>query len=123
MKEALSVKKPSLALPETYKAGSVPKYLQERQSQWKEEADRKEREKPDPDCPPNHVRLNDESRIEALNSMRSQHQELLAELSKFSVRADSIRIRQRKRDIEDEMTSLEAKMKVYERQKVFIPKS
>jgi hypothetical protein len=54
--------------------------------------------------------------------MKSEYQELLSELSKFSVRADSIRIRQRKRDIENEMTSLEANIKAYERPKVFVPK-
>lgn len=96
--------------------------MQDRQTKWKEEAERKEREKPDPDCPPNHVRLDDASRLDALTAMKSDYQELLSELSRFSVRADTIRIRQRKRDIEDEMTHLEAKIKVYERPKVFVPK-
>jgi hypothetical protein len=91
--------------------------------EWKDEIDRKEREKPDPDCPPNHFRLPDESRLEALVEMKSQLQTLLTELSRFSVRADSIRIRERKRDIEDEMTKIEAKLKIYERPKVFLPKN
>jgi hypothetical protein len=90
--------------------------------EWKDEEERREREKPDPDCPPNHVRLSDEARLDALSEMKDQFTLLLQELSRFSVRADSVRIRQRKRDIEDEMTKIEAKMKIYERPKVFVPK-
>lgn len=120
--DAAKVTKPSLIMPVSYKTGSVPKYLVDRQTEWREEAERKEREKPDPDCPPNHYRLPDEARIEALKEMKSKFDELLLELSRFSVRADSIRIRQRKRDIEEEIKSLESKMKIYNRPKVFLSK-
>jgi hypothetical protein len=37
------------------------------------------------------------------------------------VRADSIRIRERKREIEEELTAIEAKTKAYQRHKVFVP--
>ena len=90
--------------------------------EWKDEEERKEREKPDPDCPPNHVKLTEESRLETLDELKTSYSVLLQELSRFSVRADSVRIRQRKRDIEDEMRQIEAKIKVYERPKVFVPK-
>ena len=92
------------------------------QVEWKEEEERKEREKPDPDCPPNHVRLTDDARLDILDELRSRHRVLIDELSRFSVRADSVRIRERKRDIEDELTTIESKIKVYERPKVFVPK-
>ena len=92
------------------------------QLEWKEEEERREREKPDPDCPRNHVRLSDEARLDILDELKSKFRDLIDELSRFSVRADSVRIRERKRDIEDELTNIEAKIKVYERPKVFVPK-
>ena len=39
-----------------HKAGSVPKYLKNRQQQWKDEAQAVLDSAPDPDCPPGHVR-------------------------------------------------------------------
>jgi hypothetical protein len=61
--------------------------------------------------------------LDILDELKTRHRSLIEELSKFSVRADSIRIRERKRDIEEELTTIESKMKVFERPKVFVPKN
>lgn len=106
--------------PEKYKTGSVPKYLQQRQASWKEEAERVEAAKPDPDCPAGHRRLPDGDRREALGQMKAQYQGLLDKANHFPVRSDTLRSRQMKAEIENELIRLEEAIRTYERTKVFV---
>ena len=103
-----------------YKSGSVPKYLQNRQAAWKAEADRIEREKPDPDCPSGHRKLSDGDRRETLGQMRERYKHLAGQFNMIPVRMDTMRVRQMKADMEKEMAELEERIRVYERPKVFV---
>jgi len=103
-----------------YKSGSVPKYLQDRKAEWQAEAERVERDKPDPDCPPGHRKLSEGDRREALGGMKVKYQSLVSQFNNFPVRADTYRMKQLKTEIEKEMSGLEEKIRVYERSKVFV---
>merc|ERR1719367_1284188 len=83
-----------------YKSGSVPKYLKSRQASWKAEAERIEREKPDPDCPPGHRKLSDGDRREALGQMRERVKHLVDKNNSFPITKDNLRLRQMRADIE-----------------------
>lgn len=103
-----------------YKSGSVPRYLTDRKAEWQAEAERVEREKPDPDCPPGHRKLSEGDRREALGGMKVKYQSLVSQFNNFPVRADTYRMKQLKTEIEKEMSALEEKIRVYERSKVFV---
>ena len=100
--------------------GFFLQYLQHRQASWKAEAERIEREKPDPDCPVGHQKLPDGDRREILGQMKERYQHLLQQTNSFPVRADTLRVRQMKADIEKEMANLEENIRTYERPKVFV---
>jgi len=121
LKEKLKKKSESMKPGDKYKQGSVPKYLKSRQASWKAEAERIEREKPDPDCPPGHRKLSEGDRREALGQMRERVKHLIDKNNSFPITKDNIRLRQMRADIEKEMTSLEESIRIYERTKVFVP--
>ena len=95
-------------------------YLQHRQASWKAEAERIEREKPDPDCPAGHRKLSDGDRREVLGQMKERYKNLVTQANSFPVRADTIRVQKMKAEIEREMANLEEKIREYERPKVFV---
>jgi len=121
LKEKLKKKSESMKPGEKYKQGSVPKYLKSRQASWKAEAERIEREKPDPDCPPGHRKLSDGDRREKLGQMRERVKHLVDKNNSFPITKDNLRLRQMRADIEKEMTQLEESIRIYERTKVFVP--
>ncbi len=123
--EAAEQKKKSDAMnpPEDYQPGSVPKYLQDRREQWRKEAERIERERPDPDCPPGHVLLPEEDRKIALKAMLAKYDKCLATVNNFPVRSDTLRARNQKVELENELRRLEEAIRTYERPKVFVKKN
>ena len=104
-----------------HKAGSVPRYLRTRQAQWAEAAEAALAAIPDPDCPPGHVRLPEEQRLEMVGSFSSQHASLLQDLNRLPVSSDSRRVVNRRKELETNLTQLEDDMKKFSRPKVFIP--
>ena len=52
--------------------------------------------------------------------MKDRYQQLLQQVNSFPVRADTLRVRQAKADIEKEMANLEENIRIYERPKVFV---
>ena len=104
-----------------HKAGSVPRYLRTRQAQWAEAAAAALAAIPDPDCPPGHVRLPEEQRLEMVSSFSSQHASLLQDLNRLPVSSDSRRVVNRRKELETNLTQLEEDMKKFSRPKVFIP--
>ena len=104
-----------------HKAGSVPRYLRTRQAQWAEAAAAALAAIPDPDCPPGHVRLPEEQRLEMVGSFSSQHASLLQDLNRLPVSSDSRRVVNRRKELETNLTQLEEDIKKFSRPKVFIP--
>ena len=104
-----------------HKAGSVPRYLRDRQAQWAEEAAAALAAIPDPDCPPGHVRLPEEQRLQMVESFSSQHAGLLQDLNRLPVSSDSRRVVNRRKQLETNLTQLEEDIKKFSRPKVFMP--
>jgi len=107
----------------SHKSGSVPTYLKARQQQWKNDAQAVIDNTPDPDCPPGHIRLNEEDRITQLGEMNSTHKDLLMDLNKLPVSSDTRRVTEKRAQIEDLLLKLEAGIRVYSRPKVFVKPS
>ena len=101
-----------------HRRGSVPKYLTERK-----EAERQRRaaEKAvDPDCPLGHFRLEESDRAAALDELNSRFEALLKESLAIPVSADTLRVRERRRRVEEQLNELEEAIKAYSRQKVYV---
>lgn len=108
--------------PPSYQRGILPKYLRElKKEQTKEKEEKvREAEKHDPDCPPGHMPLPDEVRLEHLKILKHNYADLVSQLNKLPVRSDTLRTRVRKREMETELDKIEAAMAIFSREKVYI---
>eukprot|EP00092_Neocalanus_flemingeri_P047372 GFUD01053658.1.p1 GENE.GFUD01053658.1~~GFUD01053658.1.p1 ORF type:complete len:472 (-),score=121.85 GFUD01053658.1:30-1445(-) len=104
-----------------HKTGSVPKYLKARQAKWAEDAAQLEAAIPDPDCPPGHVKLNDEERVNQLGQMTTKHADLLQDLHRLPVSSDTRRVVLKRQEIEGLLVWVEQEIRKYSRSKVFVP--
>ncbi|XP_044758565.1 uncharacterized protein LOC123316518 isoform X2 [Coccinella septempunctata] len=99
--------------PPNYQKGVVPKYLKER----------KELEKTveaEPDCPPGHILLPEEERKETLRVLRQSYADRVQELNSLPVRSDTLKMKKRKMEIEEELKKIDEGIKVFQRPKVFV---
>ncbi|CAH0720582.1 unnamed protein product, partial [Brenthis ino] len=106
-------------LPSGYQKGVLPKYLRDRKESAKEVEDTK----PDEDhtaCPQGHVTLPDNERKETLRMLRNSFAELVSELNKMPVKTDTLRMRNRKMELEKQLAKLEEGIKVFSRPKVYV---
>lgn len=98
--------------PPNYQRGVVPKYLRDRKQ-----------ESPlniDTDCPPGHILLPEEERKETLRVLRQSYADRIQELNMMPVRNDTLRMRKRKMEIEEELKRIDGGIKVFQRPKVFV---
>ncbi|KAI5632224.1 calmodulin-binding domain-containing protein [Phthorimaea operculella] len=108
-------------LPSGYQKGVLPKYLRERKDQGIKEAEGvKAADDGSAVCPPGHVTLPDTERKETLRMLRNSFAELVSELNKMPVRTDTLRMRNRKMELEKQLAKLEEGIKVFSRPKVFV---
>ncbi|CAB4068749.1 unnamed protein product [Lepeophtheirus salmonis] len=109
----------SLKRPEVIpsKPGAIPKYLKQRKDQWRKDAELKERSKPDPNCPPGHVLLKESSRIAQIENLESKMQSLVEEFSHLPMGRNTLRIQNRRKDIEDELRQTEESIRVLAKSK------
>ncbi|XP_018322171.1 uncharacterized protein LOC108734896 isoform X2 [Agrilus planipennis] len=101
--------------PAGYQKGHLPKYLKERREEQKKEV-----EKLDIDCPEGHVLLPDEERRETLRVLRQSYADRIQELNSMPVRNDTLRMRRRKMEIEEELKKIDEGIKVFQRPKVYV---
>jgi len=106
-----------------HKSGSVPKYLKNRQKQWRDEAQAVIDNTPDPDCPPGHFRIQEEARVVQLAEMKSHQHSLLMDMNRLPVSSDTRRVRELRASLEGNLSELEEKIRIYSRPKVFLPQS
>ncbi|KAI8439075.1 hypothetical protein MSG28_012940 [Choristoneura fumiferana] len=104
-------------LPSGYQKGVVPKYLRERRDSVPDAAAARP---DDAACPPGHVTLPDNERKETLRMLRNSFAELVSELNKMPVKTDTLRMRNRKIELEKQLSKLEEGIKVFSRPKVFV---
>jgi len=107
-----SPKKVITQAPPTYQRGVLPKYLRDK----KEE----ELEVHDADCPPGHILLPEEERKETLRVLRQSYADRIQELNMMPVRNDTLKMRKRKMEIEEELKRIDGGIKVFQRPKVFV---
>nr|XP_018912712.1 PREDICTED: enkurin domain-containing protein 1-like [Bemisia tabaci]XP_018912713.1 PREDICTED: enkurin domain-containing protein 1-like [Bemisia tabaci]XP_018914673.1 PREDICTED: enkurin domain-containing protein 1-like [Bemisia tabaci]XP_018914674.1 PREDICTED: enkurin domain-containing protein 1-like [Bemisia tabaci]XP_018914675.1 PREDICTED: enkurin domain-containing protein 1-like [Bemisia tabaci]XP_018914676.1 PREDICTED: enkurin domain-containing protein 1-like [Bemisia tabaci] len=113
------------SVPESYQRGTIPKYIQEKKLQKEQEEMEKKKMAQmlgtdDPDCPPGHVRLPDDKRKETLQLIKNKYDQLLLELNGLPVRSDSYRIKKHRTFLEKELEKMEAGLKTFSREKLFV---
>ncbi|XP_056646579.1 uncharacterized protein LOC130451526 [Diorhabda sublineata] len=74
----------------------------------------------EPNCPPGHVLLSEEERVETLKTLRQNYEKLIFSLNSLSITCDTLRIRKRRIQLEDELRDTEEAIKVFDRPKVYI---
>ncbi|KAL3272356.1 hypothetical protein HHI36_013835 [Cryptolaemus montrouzieri] len=99
--------------PPNYQKGVVPKYLKDRKG-YEKLADI------EPDCPPGHILLPEEERKETLRVLRQSYADRVQELNSLPVRSDTLKMKKRKMDIEEELKKIDEGIKVFQRPKVFV---
>ncbi|XP_028178345.1 enkurin domain-containing protein 1-like [Ostrinia furnacalis] len=107
-------------LPSGYQKGVLPKYLRDRKDQIPKEAEGAKADDDQAVCPPGHVTLPDTERKETLRMLRNSFAELVSELNKMPVKTDTLRMRNRKMELEKQLAKLEEGIKVFSRPKVFV---
>nr|XP_023025879.1 uncharacterized protein LOC111513891 [Leptinotarsa decemlineata]XP_023025880.1 uncharacterized protein LOC111513891 [Leptinotarsa decemlineata] len=98
--------------PPTYQRGVVPKYIRDRKQDKVEDE-----EEP---CPVGHVLLPEEERKETLRVLRQSYADRIQELNCLPVRSDTLRIKKRKMEIEEELKRIDGGIKVFQRPKVYV---
>ncbi|KAF9421234.1 hypothetical protein HW555_002706 [Spodoptera exigua] len=107
-------------LPSGYQKGVLPKYLRERKEQGPKEGEGGRLEEDHSVCPPGHVTLPDTERKETLRMLRNSFAELVSELNKLPVKTDTLKMRNRKMELEKQLAKLEEGIKVFSRPQVFV---
>ncbi|KAK6629766.1 hypothetical protein RUM43_003584 [Polyplax serrata] len=74
----------------------------------------------DPHCPPGHIPLPDTERKKTLHMLRVSHAELVREMNLLPVRADTLRVRQKKMQLEAQLNKIEEGIKVFNKSKVYV---
>lgn len=74
----------------------------------------------DPMCPPGHIPLPDRERKKTLHMLRVSYAELVREMNLLPVRTDTLRIRQRKIQLETQLNKIEEGIKVFNKSKVYV---
>uniref|UniRef100_A0A1A9UGJ3 Enkurin domain-containing protein n=1 Tax=Glossina austeni TaxID=7395 RepID=A0A1A9UGJ3_GLOAU len=97
----------------------LPRYL-EKEKRGKEEERLKELSR-DTNCPIGHYTLSEEERIMALNNAKKKMSSLVQELNHMPMTTETLRIRNRKREIEKELTKIELDIRLFSKSKVYIP--
>ncbi|XP_068706054.1 enkurin domain-containing protein 1-like [Montipora foliosa] len=116
--EQLEVKKQESE--KRYRRGKVPKYLKIRQEQWKQEEATRIANTPDPSIPPGHNLMPTDERLQTLDSLRKNHEELVVQLNALPVRVDTLRVKTRKSELERKLVEIEDAIKIFSRPKVFV---
>lgn len=74
----------------------------------------------DPHCPPGHIPLPDGERKKTLHMLRVSHAELVREMNLLPVRTDTLRIRQKKMQLESQLNKIEEGIKVFNKSRVYV---
>ncbi|XP_067011337.1 micronuclear linker histone polyprotein isoform X2 [Anabrus simplex] len=109
-----------LKAPPTYQKGVVPKYLRDRQEEWRQAAEKRTRDVADPSCPPGHIPLPETDRKDTLKMLKKSYADLVLKLNMLPVRSDSLKTRQTKMQLEEQLNKLEEGIKVFSRPKVYV---
>ncbi|XP_065369700.1 uncharacterized protein LOC135961969 [Calliphora vicina] len=96
----------------------LPRYLEKEKRE--KEVERVRELSKDPNCPLGHYALTEEERLNALNKAKQKMASLINELNHMPMTTETLRLRQRKVDIEKELTQIELDIRLYSKHKVYI---
>eukprot|EP00117_Sycon_ciliatum_P011040 scpid106391/ scgid0926/ Uncharacterized protein C16orf48 homolog len=105
-----------------HRKGEVPDYLRRQQKKWQREEQEKIARRPDPNCPQGHVVMPEKERQETLLKLENSHDKLSLELQAMPVRNDTLRIKNRKTELERSLEELEQALRIFSRPKVYVRK-
>ncbi|GAB1599305.1 enkurin domain-containing protein 1-like [Argonauta hians] len=103
-----------------YKIGVIPKYLKDRQAQWTKDEEERIANLPDPTIPPGHKMLPETERVETLELLQKNQNELLQMIQKLPLSNDSIRAQKKRQDLEKRLGEVDEAVKIFSRCKVFV---
>ncbi|NXF02894.1 ENKD1 protein, partial [Smithornis capensis] len=104
----------------TKQKGHVPQYLLERKELWRKQMEEQLRNLPDPDTPPGHTMMPEEQRLETLSNLKQSQEQLIKDLILLPMRGDSLRMQNRRVELERKLSQIEEAIKIFSRPKVFI---
>ncbi|NXU90699.1 ENKD1 protein, partial [Xiphorhynchus elegans] len=104
----------------TKQKGHVPQYLLERKELWRKQMEERLQNLPDPDTPPGHTMMPENQRLETLSNLKQSQEELMKDLVLLPMRADSLRMQNRRVELERKLSQIEEAIKIFSRPKVFI---
>ncbi|XP_035231140.1 enkurin domain-containing protein 1-like isoform X2 [Stegodyphus dumicola] len=103
-----------------HRLGHIPTYLTERKKQWELEKEKQIKLMEEASIPPGHTLLPDEERLETLELLKKNEEELIRSLCALPVRNDTIRLRNYKEELERQLAKVEEGIKIFSRPKVLI---
>ncbi|GIY57378.1 enkurin domain-containing protein 1 [Caerostris darwini] len=103
-----------------HRLGHVPNYLTERKKQWEMEKERQMKLREEASIPQGYTLLPDEERIETLELLKKNQEELIQSLAVLPIRNDTIRLRNYKEELERQLAKVEEGIKIFSRPKVLI---
>ncbi|NXK86344.1 ENKD1 protein, partial [Formicarius rufipectus] len=104
----------------TKQKGHVPQYLLERKELWCKQMEERLQNLPDPNTPPGHTMMPENQRLETLSNLKQSQKELIKDLVLLPMRADSLRMQNRRIELERKLSQIEEAIKIFSRPKVFI---
>lgn len=108
--------------PANYQKGVLPKYLREAKKQQIEEIKVKGMIEivDDPDCPEGSERVSEEEKKRHVKEMRKAYAGLVAELNTMPLKSDSLKLKNRRKEIENALENLEAGIKMFSRDNLYV---
>ncbi|XP_063293815.1 enkurin domain-containing protein 1 isoform X1 [Pelobates fuscus] len=100
--------------------GHVPQYLIDLKEKWLKEKEERKKRTPDPSLPPGHTMMPEAERLETLNNIKQTQDQLIKELLRLPIRADTLSIQNRRTELEKKLSEMEEAIKIFSRPKVFI---
>jgi len=88
--------------------------------EWARKEEERLKSLPDPDCPAGHIVMPENERLTTLSQLQKSQNEMLAELNSLPFSRDSLRIRQKREDLEKQLKKIEEGITILSKPKVFI---
>ncbi|XP_074647840.1 enkurin domain-containing protein 1-like isoform X1 [Tubulanus polymorphus] len=103
-----------------YRRGIVPEYLIHRQKEMADEEQRRIDSIPDPTIPDGHKVMDEKERVESLELLRKNQEALITQLNMLPITSDTMRVKNKRLDLEAKLSELEEAIRIFSRPKVFV---
>ncbi|XP_002156345.2 enkurin domain-containing protein 1 [Hydra vulgaris] len=103
-----------------HKKGVIPKYLDERKKEWQRLEEERIANLPDPSIPAGHTLMPDEQRKSTLQLLKKSQQEYMAEMQALPVSRDTMRVKNKRDNLEMKLQEIDTAIKIFSRPRVFV---